>query len=277
MVKMAAMSERGRHRTKNEDACCLKVASAPYGEAVMAVICDGVGGMSQGELASSTVVREFAAWFDEESQDFASSPDLHGRMEKTLASWERLLTKVNDSLRTYGGRASMTVATTFTGVFAYGGTYLVGQVGDSRLYVAGSHGFEQVTQDQTLVARMVERGELTPDEARNHPCQNVILQAVGAAEELCPVFATGSYSDDDLFVLCTDGVYKTIGTQRIADVFRLRGSDEDDALRAACKELIADAMTAGERDNLSICCFVPSPGFDSLAQEVTWADGDVSW
>lgn len=327
MARIAAATNKGPYRRTNEDACGIQVASTPLGEAVLAVVCDGVGGMAHGDVASALVVRSFSTWFKNDFSDvvFSMEHGFDGRI--VLEAWDRVLAACNQELRSRGMRSNAAMATTFTGVLACGGSYVVGQVGDSRLYIVEnivendkpsgnepsggeSSGNEQrcecrqITQDQTLVARMVQRGEITASEALSHPHQNVILQAVGADDDLCPVYSTGSYDDCDVFVLCTDGIYRTLGTQGLARSLahrwalddaelqairndtRQATSDKvlqasccgnlqaagDELLQAACDDLIERAITAGERDNLTVCCFAFGEKSPTLAGTIVMGE-----
>ena len=253
MVSTAVVSNKGTRKTVNQDACCLSVARTPRGEAVMSVVCDGVGGLAHGEVASSTVVRSFASWFRNELPKAASGGSL--ALDQIARTWERMLGESHSRLVDYGMRQGMAVGTTFTGVYACEGRYLVAQVGDCRLYLVRDGDARQMTRDQTFVARLVERGELTAQEAACHPFRSMITQAVGVGQEPCPVFGEGTYEPRDLFVLCSDGVYRSLDEGGLRNAFLPSAPWCDESLRAACRHIVRRAMRQGEPDNLTVTCF----------------------
>lgn len=265
MASVAVYSDRGTQRPVNQDACCLQVADTPFGEVVMAVVCDGVGGLALGELASATVVQAFAAWFRDELPTVLSAAWEGLDVARTLGVWEHVLEQTNSRLVSYGLHHGVRLGTTFTGVLACNGRYVVGQVGDSRLYVLDADGCRQVTQDQSLVADLVAHGELSAEDASHHPLKNVISQAVGAARELCPVFSQGAYGTDDVFVLCSDGMYRTGGPEKLRLSLPSLVPRTSASLQTACKQAASHVLRKGERDNLTMVCFslglddAPSP------------------
>ena len=256
MAFAAASSNAGTHRPVNEDACCIEAAQTDMGEVLMAIVCDGVGGLSRGNVASSTVVDRFARWFEGELPLLMEGMAESGRFDFGMvqAVWGALLQNLNDLIRDYGVKAGGKLGTTFTGIMACGGHYLVGHVGDCRAYQMSARSFAQITQDQTLVAKRLAAGEITEEEARRSP-KNVILQAVGTQRVLNPVFSEGSYTADDLFVICCDGAYHRAENEGIRKIFQGLDYRNGQALQAACDTLLQVDMDYGEKDNLTVACF----------------------
>ena len=234
MAFAAASSNAGTHRPVNEDACCIEAAQTDMGEVLMAIVCDGVGGLSRGNVASSTVVDRFARWFEGELPLLMEGMAESGRFDFGMvqAVWGALLQNLNDLIRDYGVKA----------------------VGDCRAYQMSARSFAQITQDQTLVAKRLAAGEITEEEARRSP-KNVILQAVGTQRVLNPVFSEGSYTADDLFVICCDGAYHRAENEGIREIFQGLDYRNGQALQAACDTLLQVDMDYGEKDNLTVACF----------------------
>ena len=258
MAQIAAFSEKGPVRNTNQDACCVEVAETPYGEVVMAVVCDGVGGLELGELASSTVVARFSRWFEEELPSLSSN-GLVGHSTVRFI-WSALLTELNDLIQAHVVGRDAGVGTTFSGIFCHSGRYLVAHVGDSRIYQVGPLTFDQITEDQTLVARELAAGNITPEEARTYPKKNVILQAVGTERTLKPEFYEGGYTANDVFVLCSDGAYKRPGSDGIKMLFQTPTGLDEAAMELRCKTLVEQDIVHGEKDNVTIACFSTDPG-----------------
>ena len=267
MSYVAAATDVGTRKQVNEDSCCIKAATTSLGEVTMAIVCDGVGGFSAGNLASATVVNRFSQWFDAElpmlMEGMASDSGAFD-FNTVKAVWGALLQAQNDLIYTHGTATGAKLGTTFTAVISCGGRYLVGHVGDCRAYRIGKNTFEQLTEDQTKVARMLAAGEITAEEAARMP-KNVILQSVGTQRTLAPVFYEGACTDDDLFVICCDGAYHRVENEGIRRMFQKASFTDEAALDAVCREIIQLDLSLGEKDNLTVVCFCPAPAPDGQA------------
>ncbi len=235
----------------NEDACLLEVARTPLGEVALAVMCDGVGGYASGEVASSTVAHQFLMWFENELPLLVKGMSDRGAFDFDAVQviWESMLQEANGVIRSYGASKGHRLGTTFTGLIACGGAYLVGHVGDCRALLLGKDYVRQITEDQTLANKQLAAGEPV-DAAANH----VILQAVGTQRLLKPAFYRGTYNEGDLFVLCCDGVWKRPGNDGIASMFADADRTSETSLTEACQAIIEHALRLGEVDNLTVAC-----------------------
>ncbi len=266
---VAACTDKGARNRVNQDACCIKVAQTSYGEMVMAVVCDGVGGLAMGELASASVVYRFVRWFDEELKtlllSMGDSASVDWGMVQTV--WGVMLSSLNELIMAYGRAHGGRLGTTFSGLIACGGTYLVGHVGDTRVYHLSPRAVRQITKDQTLLAKKLADGELTPEEARRFPQKHVILQSVGTEGMLRPEFYTGTFSSSDLFVLCCDGAYRKAEAEGIESFFANVDWSDERALERACASMLSYDLKHGEKDNLTVMCV--SGNLDSAHGEAT--------
>lgn len=256
MAYLAARTNAGTRKRENEDACCIEVGYGPFGEVLMAIVCDGVGGLSRGNVASSTVINRFVTWFEQELPALIEGMDAQAGFDFGLvrAVWGAHLQSLNDLIRAHGAKVGGSLGTTFTGLIACGGRYLAGHVGDCRAYHMNRVFFEQITQDQTLVAKKLAAGEITAEEAARQP-KNVILQSVGTERVLKPVFYEGAYAPDSLLVICCDGAYKRAGNEGVKRLFQSLDYHDEAALGAACETLIEQDIAQGEKDNLTVLCF----------------------
>ena len=282
MAFVAASTNAGTRKKVNEDACCIEVAQTPLGEVLMAIVCDGVGGLSRGNVASSTVIDRFVRWFEGELPMLMGGMVEAGAFDFALvkAVWGTMLQSQNDLIRTHGIKAGGRLGTTFTGIIACGGHYLAGHVGDCRAYRMNPIAFEQITEDQSLVAKQLAAGEITEEEARKRP-KNVILQSVGTERVVKPVFYEGSVHADDLFVICCDGAYHRVENGGIRHLFQRLDYRDEAAMGAACDTLLRTDMDYGEKDNLTVLCFSGDlaaaglEGYDGSLDAVTSVVSDV--
>lgn len=256
MVSVAACTDKGVKRSVNQDACCVQVAHTVFGEVAMAIVCDGVGGLSAGELASATVAYRFAQWFREELPALLTSMDTSRPLDLDMIQmvWGIMLTSLNGMIQAHGRVRSEMLGTTFSGLFLCDSRYLIAHVGDCRVYQLGSRGVRQITEDQTLLARKLAAGEISAEEARSFGQKHVILQSVGTEGILRPSFYSGSFAQSDLFVMCCDGAYRKAEEQGIHTFFEGVDRSDDDALTKACQDLLAYDIMHGEKDNLTVVC-----------------------
>lgn len=155
-----ADTDIGNTKSTNQDSLLIKHAIYCGGEVMLAVICDGMGGLSKGELASATVIKEFSKWFEEELPYELEKLDMNVIGEK----WSLLLKELNIRIIEYGQLNHISLGTTFTGILMVNDKYVIGHVGDTRVYFIGN-GMMQLTEDQTFVAREIKKGTMTPEQA----------------------------------------------------------------------------------------------------------------
>ena len=172
-----ADTDVGISKKTNQDSVLIKHASTDVGEVLMAVICDGMGGLSKGELASATVIREFSKWFDEELPYELENLDMQIIGAKWALLLKELNTKILDYSQSIGGDG---VGTTFSGILFVDDKYVIAHVGDTRVYHIGAS-LSQLTTDQTFIAREICRGTMTLEQAKTDKRRNMLLQCVGAS------------------------------------------------------------------------------------------------
>jgi serine/threonine protein phosphatase PrpC len=191
----------GIKKKTNQDSLLLAEAQTAGGNALLAVICDGMGGLSQGEVASAAVLRGFRAWFREALPHLVRT----GLAPDTVsASWRELLAGMNTKVLDYSAVNHVTLGTTVVALLLADNRYFIVNVGDSRVYCF-LDALHQLTRDQTVVQREVEMGLLTPEQAELDPRRNVLLQCIGASAVIEPEFTCGTLECGSLFMLCSDG------------------------------------------------------------------------
>ncbi len=243
---VAADTDIGITKENNQDSILVKHGKYQDEEILMAIICDGMGGLESGELASATVIQQFNRWFTEELPYELDNLD-------TLvigAKWKLLLQESNIKMMEYSRQRAIKMGTTFTGVLFIKNTYIVVHVGDTRLYHIGER-VEQLTEDQTVVAREVTRGTITKEEAKVDKRRNILLQCVGASENLEPIVKFGELKKGT-YMLCSDGFRHEITEQEMYNMFHLEILDTIDTMLLNTRCLIDLAKQRMERDNISV-------------------------
>lgn len=273
---VAHHTDIGIKKKTNQDALLMKSAQTEDGEIGLFVVCDGMGGLSYGELASATVVRGLSYWFDNDLPELlresASDSAHNGNLESAtdqhqdiIRSLENTIHELNGKIMAYGKSKNATMGTTLTALLVMDKEYYIAQIGDSRVYHIDNKSITQLTKDQTLVAREVERGNLTVEEARRHPQRNVLLQCVGAESNIKVDITKGelakrdhhnktnqSKSKNELFILCTDGFYHQITNEEIRAAFSPSTTTGPNQMKERARNLVELVKARRETDNISI-------------------------
>lgn len=205
---------------------------------LLAALCDGVGGRACGYKAAETALLSLA----QSAGDQMDAKELQKRIY--MANAELMSVK---SIPKYAE-----MLTTLAGVYVDGQTFCVFHLGDSRVYRLRHQYLTQLTKDHSLVQDMIDLGEITREEAQNHPKKNIITRCLGEPSRCTP--AVRCYEDDlvsgDIFLICSDGVSDVLTNDRIVRV--LQRHREDATLEAAADALVQSAVNNGSGDNISL-------------------------
>ena len=273
MIGAAAATDKGLVREQNQDSCCAMVAQSTYGTVGMGIVCDGVGGLAQGDAASTYVTECLATWFEQTIPTLMQSAGPSFGVAGLDVVWDTLLHNAHEELKARGREQGAPCGCTFTGVLVCGGAYLVAQVGDSRMYVVHDGTLERVTEDQTVAARLVREGELSAEEALASPAAHVVLQCIGAGRDVKPHFSQGSCNPRDLFVLCSDGVHGVLLDEELADVVCPAGAAVQQDLAATCEEALRLVRHRGAPDNATLVCLRADPLLSAAPPTLQVGDG----
>ena len=225
-------SDTGRQRRANEDAY---LARAP-----VFVVADGMGGAQAGEVASRLAIEAF-------ERGLGDGPS--SSSEELLAERVREAnTRIHEMSQAHQEHAGM--GTTITA--AHVGEYdvAIAHVGDSRAYRLRGDRFERLTEDHSLVEEMRRRGQLTAEEADEHPQRSIITRALGPEPEVRVDTHSWRGEPGDVFLLCSDGLTSMVSEARVADIVRSAPTLID-----AGRALIDAANEAGGRDNITVVLF----------------------
>lgn len=249
-----AHSDVGIKKNTNQDSVLIKEAMTDYGEVLLAVVCDGMGGLAKGEVASAALIRAFSSWFEDKFPEILyekRKDDAIDRMELEN-ELNALIIDVNHRIAEHGKQFHVAMGTTAALLILAEGRYYTMNVGDSRVYTIDSEKVSQLTKDQTFVQKEIDQGRMTPEEARNHPQRNVLLQCVGASEVIMPEFTNGDYTSDEVFMICSDGFRHLISEEEFFKLMNPGKLNTEKEMRDAalyCTELNKSRQ---EKDNISV-------------------------
>jgi protein phosphatase len=253
-LDIGSATSPGRVRERNEDSFLVQHLTwfdlDQCLESALVVVADGMGGYAAGDEAARLVVRAVGSYLGAllvsalSGQVRDMSPArLAGGIEDAIKGASRTVheqARVNRAWRGMGATVAV--------VMIWEGQALVGHVGDCRVYHHRGGVLTQVTKDQTVVARMVELGTLTPEEAADHPARNEVLQAVGKTANVTPAAYRVPLAAGDCLVVACDGLQAHVSDRALADAIRRTGYSAD----ILANELVELADQGGGTDNCTV-------------------------
>lgn len=247
--KIALSTDVGIKKETNQDSCCIKEAETEKGNILLAVICDGMGGLAKGEVASATLIKTFADWFE---YDLPKLLAKDGGLDAIQYQWDRIIKEQNQNIAAYGKSLNLKLGTTITAMLIIEDCrYIIGHVGDSRAYRITSNDIVPLTDDQTVVAREIKMGRMTSEEAEKDPRRNVLLQCVGASRIVEPEYYYGDVERNQCFMLCSDGFRHTVSAEEIQQRFSPVNNPDENTMLANIQELIEINKFRHETDNIT--------------------------
>ena len=245
----ASHTDVGIRKSTNQDSFCIREAETDKGTVFFALLCDGMGGLAKGEVASATLIRVWSEWFEKDLPHILAGT---GILEEIKASWTRLMVSENYRIGQYGIQHNFNLGSTLTGILVLeGGNYIIGHVGDTRFYRITDDGVTQLTDDQTLVAREVEAGRLTPEEAAVDPRRSILLQCIGASSSVTPSFYLGEVKAGENYMLCCDGFRHVVTEEEFFEALRPAANADEETMKEHLRSLVELNKQRRETDNIS--------------------------
>ena len=231
----------------NQDSVVVKHAKTDDKEVMMAIICDGMGGLALGELASASVVRSFSKWFDEELPYELQNLDMQIIAEKWVLIIKELNLKILEYSQAIKGQG---IGTTFSGLLLVNDLYLVVHVGDTRVYQITDE-LKQLTMDQTFVAREISRGNMTLEQAKTDKRRNMLLQCIGASKMVEPEVIMGRVQNG-VYMLCSDGLRHEVTEDELYQILCPDALKNKEMMNKNARRIIDLVKERKEKDNISI-------------------------
>lgn len=245
---IASHSDIGIIKNTNQDSLLIKIAWTSLGKICLCVVCDGMGGLAKGELASAAVIRAFEQWFE------VSFPAILRRgfsISHVKLQWDNMVLELNQKLAAHAARQGTRMGTTIVAMLIIDGKYYIMNVGDSRAYMLTDRLY-QLTKDQTFVQYEIDCGRITEEEAKHHPQRNILLQCVGASDLVTPDFYEGEVCPGSVFLLCTDGFRHIITPEEIYEQMNPHVLTDEKIMKEKAVWLTELNKQRRETDNISV-------------------------
>ncbi len=242
-MKFTARTHPGQIRPLNEDSFHL-----PDRKMELFIVADGMGGHLAGEVASSLAVSSLLN-YTKKHEDKADELTMRAAFESANAA-------IYDQARQVAAQRGM--GTTMSVLWVRGGQGIIGHVGDSRIYLYRDDALQLLTRDHSLVEELLAMGEITKDEARNHPHRNIITRALGTSSHERVDTQRIDVNPGDVYLLCTDGLTGYYEDAEIECLLARLYSEAVD-MDALADELLKKALERGGHDNITLI-LAQSPG-----------------
>ena len=237
-MKIVAKTDKGLVRSSNQDAYA--VGELP-GEVAWAVVCDGMGGEAGGNIASALAVKVIS-----EKITSAYNEKMRDASIKNLLDSAICAANIEVYDMAYSRPDLQGMGTTVVAVIVRDKTAFIAHAGDSRAYIVSGETIQQITTDHSLVQNMVDRGEITAEQAQHHPKKNFITRAVGVEKRIDIDFSEIDLNDNETLILCTDGLSNFVTNNEMIDDIK------DGQYYAFADRLVKRANKNGGGDNITV-------------------------
>ena len=240
----------GTRKSTNQDSLAIRIIDSPVGQVAFGIVCDGMGGLAKGELASKEVIMAFCNWFD---HDFTNMLlDNSFTVAKLRKDWDTIIQTQNQLLGKYGAANNLMLGTTVSAILMVNDEFYIVHVGDSRVYEMTTEGSRQLTNDQTFVAREIAMGRMTPEQAAIDPRRSVLLQCVGASAVVEPDFVKGHLRKNAVYMLCSDGFRHQISDEEMMEKLGPKACGSEEEMKYGCVYLTEMVKNRRETDNITV-------------------------
>lgn len=245
---ISANTDIGIKKKINQDSLSVKVMNTEQGRMAFAILCDGMGGLSEGEFASSSIIKAFDKWIFEELPQLCTEPLSDVKISN---QWNRIIKEQNQFLIDYGQSQDIRVGTTVVAVLVTQKRYYILNVGDSRAYEL-TDDIKQITQDHSVVAREVALGKMSEEQASIDSRKHILWQCVGVSKRVKPDMFCGDVHEKTIYLLCSDGFCHEITAKEIYEYLRPDNNCDEVSLDKNAIELIEINKERKEKDNISV-------------------------
>jgi len=239
MFKVFAATHTGLVRKHNEDSYIVFIPSdteTMVNKGALFAVADGVGGRAKGEIASKLALKTLKETYYF-SENTSPIPEL---LKMSFLKAHEHIMSTSYKFPECRGMATTCTALIITTKEAY-----LAHIGDSRCYLFRNGELTCLTEDHTLISMLLKSGKIKSEEAKKHPKRHMLVQALGATNNIKPQIIKFFYKTGDIFLLCSDGLYDVVSEEIIKDFLKNKSIEAGD-------DLIEMANKAGGPDNITV-------------------------
>ena len=259
---MCISTDKGTVKEVNQDSTMVKVANSDkYGRIALGVLCDGMGGLTHGEVASSMFVRRMQDWFAFElpmvlsrtnaTQKLDGNDEDEDIVADICREWQTLAIDMNRKIFDYGMVNRAPLGTTAVAFLVIGNEFAIMNIGDSRAYKISGEEIALLTHDQSVVQDMIDKGLMTEDEAEKSPQKSILLQCVGASDRVDPQFVRGKVYPGTSIIMCSDGFWRKLSVEEIVNKIVTSRALSEEEMKKELDNMVDLLKQRGETDNIS--------------------------
>ena len=237
-MNVYSKTDIGLMRSSNQDYC--KTGELPDG-CIWAVVCDGMGGANGGSTASRIAAETIAEQLKELYHTEKYRDDMEKLIKTAIAIANQRVYDMSLKVYSLSGMGTTVVAAVVKEEVVH-----IVHAGDSRAYLYENGSLTQITKDHSMVQELVDIGQITPEEARNHPNKNIITRALGTRENLKTDYNGVKFDKDSVLLICTDGLSNYLTDEDIAEFINKSRGDE------LVSRLVEQAKMMGGSDNITV-------------------------
>lgn len=236
-MKIVARTDSGLVRDNNQDS----YSAFELDNAVVAIVCDGMGGAAEGALASNQAVMAIKEYITERYYPGMSDISIKSLLVSALESANRFVFNLSRTDDNYYGMGTTAVTALISDSFVY-----IAHAGDSRAYKKSEGTLFQLTKDHSIIQHMIESGEISAEQASAHPDKHIITRALGVDVDLKVDFCQEPFNENDLLILCSDGLTNYVKTEDIISL------TDDGCYYDYADRLVNLANKNGGGDNITV-------------------------
>ena len=232
-INSCGISDIGISKEVNQDSFVYKIVEAGDSYAGLFAVADGVGGLKDGEISSAIAISNLNKWWEQDFKNYYNDIDM------LIPSLIKCFTKSNVEIMDYARLKKLRTATTLSVLLIHKDNYYIVHIGDSRVYKITKK-IERLSVDHSCFINKTINGKIYK--------KSVLTECLGNKAEINYYCASGEISKNDIFMVCSDGIYKTIEENDLLKMVKSQKSD----LQKACESIIDEAKNRGENDNITL-------------------------
>ena len=237
-MKFYSKTDIGQKRQTNQDAVEGRVVSH---DLAWTVVCDGMGGINGGDVASKMAVNRMSESLTQNINPYIEEKEIISIMKKAIEAANKDIFEKSKSHEELKGMGTTVVL----GIVIKNNLYVM-HAGDSRAYLISGPGIKQIGVDHSIVQEMVDSGEITAEEARNHFQKNIITRALGISDEVKLDYNKVNLKNEDVILICTDGLSNHLEDR---EIYQILCREE---LRSIPRILVEECNERGGKDNITV-------------------------